>query len=123
MTGLTLGQTYFITVTAYDTSPNESGYSNEVSGPATDGTQTFTVTTNPSGLQVVVDGTTYTAPQTFSWVVGSSHTLSVSSPQSGELQEPSTLSLPGATKELRAIRLSPLLPVPPILPTSPPNTA
>ncbi|MDO9211292.1 MAG: fibronectin type III domain-containing protein [Deltaproteobacteria bacterium] len=83
MTGLTLGQTYFITVTAYDTSPNESGYSNEVSGPATDGTQTFTVTTNPSGLQVVVDGTTYTAPQTFSWVVGSSHTLSVSSPQSG----------------------------------------
>ncbi len=45
--------------------------------------QTFTVTTSPSGLQVVVDGTTYTAPQTFSWVVGSSHTLSVSSPQSG----------------------------------------
>ncbi len=83
MTGLTLGQTYFVTVTAYDTSPNESGYSNEVSGPATDGTLTFTVTTIPSGQQVVVDGTTYTAPQTFSWAVGSSHTLSVSSPQSG----------------------------------------
>lgn len=83
LTGLTLAQTYFVAVTAYDTSTNESGYSNEVSGPATDGTQTFTVTTNPSGLQVVVDGTTYTAPQTFTWAVGSSHTLSVSSPQSG----------------------------------------
>ena len=82
MTGLTLGQTYFVTVTAYDTSPNESGYSNEVSGPATDGTLTFTVTTNPSGKQVVVDSITYTAPQTFSWAAGSSHTLSVSSPQS-----------------------------------------
>jgi len=82
MTGLTLGQTYFVTVTAYDTSPNESGYSNEVSGPATDGTLTFTVTTNPSGKRVVVDSITYTAPQTFSWAAGSSHTLSVSSPQS-----------------------------------------
>ncbi len=28
--GLSLGQTYYITVTAYDTSTNESGYSNEV---------------------------------------------------------------------------------------------
>jgi hypothetical protein len=28
--GLSVGQTYFITVTAYDTSANESGYSNEV---------------------------------------------------------------------------------------------
>ena len=83
LAGLTLGQTYFIAVTAYDTSTNESGYSNEVSGSATDGTQTFTVTSNPSGREVVVDGTTYTAPQTFSWAVGSSHTISVSSPQSG----------------------------------------
>ena len=41
------------------------------------------VTTNPSGLQIVVDGSTYTAPQTFSWTPGSSHTLSVASPQSG----------------------------------------
>lgn len=34
LTGLTQGQTYFIVVTAYDTSKNESGYSNEVSGTA-----------------------------------------------------------------------------------------
>jgi uncharacterized repeat protein (TIGR02543 family) len=44
-------------------------------------TPTFKVTTNPSGLQVTVDGSTYIAPQSFSWVPGSSHTLSVSSPQ------------------------------------------
>ncbi|MGB9700610.1 MAG: InlB B-repeat-containing protein [Thermodesulfobacteriota bacterium] len=80
---LAAGQTYYIAVTAYDTSNNESDYSNEVSGPATEGTQSYTVTTNPSGLQIVVDGTTYTAPYTFTWVVGSSHTISVSSPQSG----------------------------------------
>jgi type IV pilus assembly protein PilY1 len=38
LTGLTQGQSYFIVVTAYDTSNNESGYSNEVSGVATDPT-------------------------------------------------------------------------------------
>jgi hypothetical protein len=32
--GLAKGQTYFIATTAYDTSNNESGYSNEVSGMA-----------------------------------------------------------------------------------------
>jgi hypothetical protein len=42
---------------------------------------TVTVTTNPSGLSVTVDGTTYTAPQTFNWVVGSSHTIATTSPQ------------------------------------------
>ena len=46
-------------------------------------TQSYTVTTNPSGLQIIVDGTTYTASQTFNWTPGSSHTLSVSSLQSG----------------------------------------
>ena len=83
LTNLTLGQTYFIAVTAYNASNNESGYSNEVSGDATELGQTCTVATSPSGLQVVVDGATYTASQTFSWNPGSSHTVSVSSPQSG----------------------------------------
>ncbi len=36
-----------------------------------------TVTTNPPGLQIIVDGTTYTAPQTFSWALNSSHTLNL----------------------------------------------
>jgi hypothetical protein len=43
----------------------------------------ITVTTSPSGKQIKVDGTPYTAPHTFSWVAGSSHTLGVASPQSG----------------------------------------
>ncbi len=87
VTGLTTGQTYYLAVTAYDNaSPaNESTYSTEVSGAATDPTQTvsITVTTNPAGLQISVDGTSYTAPRTFSWTAGSSHTLSLSSPQNG----------------------------------------
>ena len=42
-----------------------------------------TVTTSPANLSITVDGTTYTAPQTFNWVVGSSHTLATTSPQAG----------------------------------------
>jgi hypothetical protein len=34
LTGLAKGQTYYIAVTAYDTSRNESDFSNEVSGAA-----------------------------------------------------------------------------------------
>jgi uncharacterized repeat protein (TIGR02543 family) len=83
LTGLTQGPTYFVAVTAIDTLLDESGYSNGVSGAATDGTQTFTLASNPTGLQVLVDSVTYTAPQTFSWAAGSSHTLSLSSPQAG----------------------------------------
>jgi uncharacterized repeat protein (TIGR02543 family) len=39
-----------------------------------------TVTTNPPGLQIVVDNSSYTASQTFNWAPNSSHTLSVNSP-------------------------------------------
>lgn len=42
-----------------------------------------TVTSVPAGRSVVVDGTTYTTPQTLSWVPSSSHTISTSSPQAG----------------------------------------
>jgi len=44
-----------------------------------------TITTNYTGvgLKVTVDGTAYTLPQTSYWTPGTSHTLSVSSPQSG----------------------------------------
>lgn len=41
----------------------------------------ITVTTNPAGLQMVVDGQTLVSPQTFGWATGTSHTLSVPSPQ------------------------------------------
>src|SRR5262249_52827165 len=42
-----------------------------------------TVQTNPAGLSFIVDGTTYTAAQSFSWGPGSSHTIATTSPQSG----------------------------------------
>jgi WD40 repeat protein len=38
---------------------------------------TTVVTTNPPGLQITVDGTQYTGPQSFNWTVGSSHTLAI----------------------------------------------
>lgn len=41
----------------------------------------ITVTTNPVGRSITVDGTNFTAPQSFSWVVGSSHTIATTSPQ------------------------------------------
>ena len=34
-----------------------------------------TVTTNPAGLTIIVDGKTSTAPQTFAWALNSTHTL------------------------------------------------
>ena len=47
-------------------------------------TSDITITTSPAGLEYVVDGTTYTSSQTFTWDVGSSHTLNIAtSPQSG----------------------------------------
>jgi hypothetical protein len=82
ITGLTAGLTYYVAVKAFDSSNNESGFSNEVSGVAVE-PGSVTIATNPSGLQIVVDGTTYTSPRTFVWSVGSSHTLAVSSPLSG----------------------------------------
>jgi len=59
-----------------------SGPTNETANlvPAT---TSISVTTSPSGRQITVDGTSYTAPQTFSWTSGSSHTIGTSSPQSG----------------------------------------
>src|SRR5205814_10488410 len=58
-----------------------------MSGPITE-TAAFTqnpvqvtVQTSSSGLSFTVDGTTYTASQTFSWVPGSSHTIATTSPQ------------------------------------------
>src|SRR5207253_1135261 len=42
-----------------------------------------TVQTNPTGLSCTVDGSPYTAAQSFSWQPGSSHTIATTSPQSG----------------------------------------
>ena len=45
------------------------------------GPTTITITTNPPGLQIFVDGTALTAPQNFQWTPGSQHTINASSPQ------------------------------------------
>lgn len=37
----------------------------------------ITVTTNPPGLQVIVDGATVTTPQVYNWALNSTHTLNV----------------------------------------------
>ena len=40
-----------------------------------------TLDTVPAGLQIMGDGTPFTAPHVFSWALGSSHTIATSSPQ------------------------------------------
>ncbi len=42
-----------------------------------------TVTTSPGNLIIVVDGSEVNGPHTFTWIVGSNHTLSTMTPQSG----------------------------------------
>jgi len=44
---------------------------------------THRITTNPSGMEVVVDGETHKTPKRFTWETGSSHVISVPSPQGG----------------------------------------
>lgn len=41
----------------------------------------YTVDTQPSGRQFSIDGTTYTAPKSFNWAPGSTHTMGVPTPQ------------------------------------------
>ena len=41
--------------------------------------KTVTITSNPPGLSVLVDGATVTTPQTYSWALKSTHTLAVAS--------------------------------------------
>jgi len=43
----------------------------------------YTITTSPSGLEVIVDGTAYTSPRSFEWSLDSTHTVYASSTQSG----------------------------------------
>ena len=40
-----------------------------------------TITTNPAGLMIEVDGETYTAPHSFDWAARTSHTIGIASPQ------------------------------------------
>ena len=44
---------------------------------------TVTFATNPAGLQIEVDGTAFTAPQSFEWLPGTTHTINGPSTQNG----------------------------------------
>ncbi len=44
---------------------------------------TVSVTTNPAGLDVIIDGVTKTAPQFVGWTPGTPHTIGAPSPQGG----------------------------------------
>jgi len=80
VTGSTTAQTGLATSGAYQTSTSGSGgpFVAKVQGPFTAGTS---VSTSPAGLTFSVDGTNYTAAQTFTWTAGSTHTIGVASPQ------------------------------------------
>jgi C1A family cysteine protease len=78
-TGLSAGTTYYYRVCAYD---NAGNVSTGATATATTPVQ-ITIATSPSGLQFTLDSLTYIAPQTFTLAVGSSHTFTTTSPQSG----------------------------------------
>ena len=74
----TSGGTFSITLTA----TNSLGSANQTFALTVSvATQQVTVRTNVSGLAFLVDGTTYSSPQTFAWIPGSSHSVSTTTPQ------------------------------------------
>ena len=74
---------YYFAATAIDKQGLESVFTREVIAPAIPQSVAYTVTSVPSGRQVVVDGSTYTTPQVFNWLPGTEHTIGVTSPQHG----------------------------------------
>ena len=74
---------FTFSITALDTASGFSSQAQAFSIGVTGGSATtpVTVTSVPVGRSVTVDGAAYTTPQTFTWVVGSSHILNAISPQ------------------------------------------
>ena len=78
----TTAKTYVITVKAVNaTGTATTAIRNVIYQPVA----SITVQSSPAGRSITVDGTTYTAPQSFTWIAGSSHTLAVLSPQTGSI--------------------------------------
>ena len=63
------------------TATDSSGLTNSTSVSILPQTVQLTLNSSPSGLQLVIDGATLTAPNTRTTVVGSAHTLNAPSPQ------------------------------------------
>lgn len=78
-TGLTNGQTYYYRACAYDNAGNISTGATAVTTLSVN----VTVASSPPGRQITVGGSPVTAPQTYVWFPGSSHTVNIASPQSG----------------------------------------
>ncbi len=76
----------YVASSSYARSDFEGGFITTTDGvnyQAFHSTIQATVQTNPAGRSFTVDGSTYTADQTFPWTSGSSHTISTTTPQSG----------------------------------------
>jgi hypothetical protein len=74
---------YSFGMTAKDTTSGRGSQPQTFSIAVTGGPSTIavTVTSVPAGRLITVDGTSYTAPKTFTWAQGSGHTIGVPSPQ------------------------------------------
>ena len=44
----------------------------------------ITIRTDPDGLSFSADGTVYSSPHTFTWLIGSKHTISIETQQATE---------------------------------------
>jgi len=75
-------QTTQTSTTATSTSTSTTTTTSSTSTTSSPPTVSITLTANPSG-SIVVDGATYTSQQTFTWIPGSSHTITADSPVPG----------------------------------------
>jgi len=57
--------------------------SKNISASFSPASNNVTINTSPSGLAIVADGVQYTAPRSFQWATGSTHTIGVVTPQQG----------------------------------------
>lgn len=66
---------------SYDSAVLSNSYAILMIAPSTTATSVNTIATSPSGISVTVDGTAMSTPAVVYWVPNSSHTLSVTTPQ------------------------------------------
>jgi uncharacterized repeat protein (TIGR01451 family) len=83
LTTSSAGSPFHFTITAADTASGYTSAPQAFSVAVTGGspTSTITIASVPPGLALTIDGTSYAAPQSFNWIQGSGHTVSVPSPQ------------------------------------------